>query len=53
MLINPPAAYTRTCEESTGKYNLKVRATPAEVRLAKERYAQLKSLSWYLFTRLA
>jgi len=44
------ADYTRTCvpfEEGTGKYNLKVRATPALVRLAKGRFAQLKSLSWY------
>ena len=40
------ADYTRTYipfEEGTGKYNLKVRATPALVRLAKGRFAQLKS----------
>jgi len=54
-----PADYTRTCiplEEGTGKYNLKVRATPALVRLAKGRPAQFKSpgtsspdlLSWML-----
>jgi len=39
---------------STGKYNIKVRATPwpAKVRSAKGRFAQ-SPLSWYLFNRIA
>jgi len=40
------ANYTRTCillEEGAGKYKLKVRATPALVRLAKRRFAPFKS----------
>jgi len=43
-----PADYTRTCiplAEGTDKYNLKVRATPALVGLAKGRFAHLKNLS--------
>jgi len=51
-----PADYTRTCiplEEATGKYNLKVRATPAKVRFGKGRLTPLESLVIvYLFILL-
>jgi len=40
-----PAACTRTVEEGTGKYNLKVIATPAKVKFGNGRFTPIKS--WY------
>ena len=50
------ADYTRTYipfEEGTGKYNLKVRATPALVRLAKGRLAQLKCRQLIIYEKVS
>jgi len=48
-----PADYIRTCiplEEGTGKYNFKVRATPAKVRIAKGIKVYKITLVHYTYT---